>query len=154
MLRIAARVIRAAGAGGAVVGCGAMAATFPAGAASAFESLGLAGSSVVGREVASVAEPVFIASAVLVIVGALACSRLVTAMAAAGGVLLYLSMFVLSTGTSAEMSHTSSTVAMGGARANTALLTSGAVLLASSFVLPRIRRRRGTCAPVFRLLAR
>ena len=139
------RILRALGAAGAVVGCGAMAAMLPGVTASVFGGLGLAGSSVVGRALDPVAEPLFIVSAVLVIVGALACSWLATVLAGGGSVLAYLSMFVLTTGGSSSMADMG---AMDGAHANGALFVVGAALLVASFVVPLVRRRRETCSPV------
>ncbi len=151
MGRFFARVLRALGAVGAVLGCGAMAAMLPGVTASVFAGLGLAGSSVIGRALVPVAEPLFVVSAVLLVAGALPCSWLVTVMAGAGSVLAYLSMFVLTTGGGTSMARMGT---MGGAHANGALFVVGAALIVGSFVVPRVRRRRGTCSPVLAVLAR
>ncbi len=128
-----------------------MAAMLPGVTAGAFGGLGLAGSSVIGRALVPVAEPLFVASAVLLVVGALGCSWLVTVMAAVGTVLAYLSMFVLTTGGATDMAHMGT---MGGAHANGVLFVVGAALIIGSFVVSPIRRRRGTCSPVLAVLAR
>ena len=140
-----ARILRAVGAAGAVVGCGAMAAMLPGVTASIFGGLGLAGSSVAGRALDPVAEPLFIVSAVLMIVGALACSWLATVLAGSGSVLAFLSMFVLTTGGSSRMADMG---AMTGDHANGPMFLVGMALLVASFVVPLVRRRRGTCSPV------
>ncbi len=146
-----ARVLRALGAVGAVSGCGAMAAMLPGVTASAFGGLGLAGSSVIGQALVPVAEPLFVVSAVLMVVGALACSWLVTVMAGVGSALAYLSMFVLTTGGGSSMASMGTT---GGAHANGLMFVVGTALIVGSFVVPRVRRRRGTCSPVLAALAR
>lgn len=140
------RVLRGLGATGAVAGCGAMAAMLPGVTASVFGGLGLAGSSVVGRALDPVAEPLFIVSAAFLVLGALACSRLATVLAGGGSVLAYLSMFVLTTGGGSSMADMG---AMDGARANGPLFVVGTALIVASFVVPLVRRRRGTCLPVF-----
>jgi len=128
-----------------------MAAMLPGVTASAFAGLGLGGSSVIGGALVPVSEPLFVASAVFMVVGALACSWLVTVMAAAGSVSAYLSMFVLTTSGGTDMAHMGT---MGGAHANGVLFVVGAALIVGSFVVPQIRRRQGTCAPVLAVLAR
>ena len=95
MGRIATRPLGAVGAGAIVVGCGAMTAMLPGAAASVLGVLGLGGSSVVGRALASASKPLFVVSAVLLIVAGLACSWLATLTATGGSLLLYLGMFVL-----------------------------------------------------------
>lgn len=127
-----------------------MAAMLPGVAASAFGGLGLAGSSVIGRVLVPVAEPLFVVSAALLVLGALACSWLDTVMAGVGSVLAFVSMFVLTTGGGTSMAHMG---AMGGARANGVLFVVGAALIVGSFVVPAVRRRRGTCSPVLGVLA-
>lgn len=128
-----------------------MAAMLPGAAASLFGALGLAGSSVIGRALVPVAEPLFVVSALFLIAGALACSWLVTIMAGGGSVLAYLSMFVLTTGPGTTMAHMGS---MGRSRANGVMFIVGAVLIVGSFVVPPVRRRRGACSPVLAALAR
>jgi hypothetical protein len=137
------------GAAGAAVGCAAMAASLPAGIAGAFGSIGIGGSGVFARAFGDAARPVFIVSAILLIAGALACSRVVAALAAVGVLLLYLSMFAL-TG-----SNSMATMAMphahGGARANSITFYAGLGALLLSIAHQVWRRRRGTCSPVLAL---
>ncbi|MBA3802361.1 MAG: hypothetical protein H0X22_05605 [Acidimicrobiia bacterium] len=42
----------------------------------------------------------------------------------------------------------------GGAHANGLMFVVGTALIVGSFVVPRVRRRRGTCSPVLAALAR
>lgn len=148
--RLAARVLRAVGGVGAVAGCTSMTAMLPGVVASAFSAVGLAGSSAVGRALAPVTVPLFVVSALLLIVGAQACSRLATAAALGGCVFAYVGMFVLADG--ASMGGMG---AMGGSSAAPkAVFSLGAVLIVASFVITPLRRRRGTCAPVLAALGR
>jgi len=145
--RLAARVLRAVGGVGAVAGCTSMTAMLPGVVASAFSAVGLAGSSAAGRALAPVTVPLFVVSALLLIVGALACSRLATAAALGGCVFAYVGMFVLADGASMG--------AMGGSSApSKAVFSLGAVLIVVSFVITPLRRRRGTCTPVLAALGR
>jgi hypothetical protein len=94
----------------------------------------------------------FIVSAVLIILGALACSRLVAVLSVAGTVLLYLSMFQLaSRGSSGAGSM--STMSMqhrASLHAEPVTFYLGLALLLSGFALSLWRRRRRQCRPVFR----
>lgn len=146
-----ARVLRALGGVGAVAGCTSMTAMLPGVLASAFSAVGLASSSAVGRALAPVTIPLFVVSAVFLIVGALACSRLATLCALGGCVLAYVGMFVLADG--------ASTVGMGAmvgssSAASKAVFSVGAALIVASFVITPARRRRGACAPVLAVLSR
>ena len=147
---VAARVLRALGGLGALAGCTSMTAMLPGVLASAFSAVGLASSSAAGRALAPVAVPLFVVSAVLLIVGALACSRLATICALGGCALAYVGMFVLADGASmsgmAAMAP-SSTVSK-------AVFSVGAALIVASFVITPLRRRHGTCAPVLAALRR
>jgi hypothetical protein len=80
-----------------------MVSMLPGAAASALSVVGITGSSGLAIALAAVAQPLFIASAILVLISALACSRLVTALSAAGVTLLYLSMFQLATSTATSV---------------------------------------------------
>lgn len=149
MRRIVARLLGGVGAGGIVVGCGAMTAMLPGAAASVLGVLGLGGSSVVGRALASASKPLFVVSAVLLIVAGLACSWLAALTAAGGSLLLYLSMFVVLD----DDMGSSSMAGMSGmsGRANVPLFWAGSVIVVS-FVVSRWRRRQGNSAPVVSLL--
>ncbi|MCA1664119.1 MAG: hypothetical protein LC659_07615, partial [Myxococcales bacterium] len=72
------------GAAGTAIGCTAMAATLPAGIANLLAAVGVGGTGILARLVGSAARPLFIVSALLLIAGALTCSRLVTALATSG----------------------------------------------------------------------
>ena len=102
-----------------------MSATLPGAAASVLGGLGLAGSSVVGRALASVAEPLFVLSALFLIVGGLACSWLATLSAAVGSLVLYLSMFVLAGGVLANSAPMAGMSESGAAHANAPLFWVG-----------------------------
>lgn len=143
------------GAAGVAVGCAGMVAMLPGVVAGGFGALGITGSSALARTLSPVAEPLYITSAALILVGALACSRLVTLLAGAGTTLLYLSMFQLASGMSAggSMSMTSME-AHGTASSPSADVTafySGLVLLAATISLMTWRRHRRACRPLVRL---
>jgi len=139
---------------GTAVGCAAMAASLPAGIAGAFGSVGISGSGVFGRALGGAARPLFIASAILLVAGALACSRLVATLATVAGLLLYLSMFELAhggRGGSGSMSMMAMNHTHGSARADPITFYAGLGALLLSITLQIVRRRRGTCRPVLRL---
>lgn len=142
------RALRPVGFLGVVVGCVGMASMLPGVAASILGAAGLTGSSLVGRALAPVAEPLFIVSAALLVLGALACSRLPTALATGGAVLLYLGMWVLPSAGSPAGSMGAMTSAQGGAaRADAATFWTGVALVVASFALSGWRRRRRRCRP-------
>lgn len=99
------------GVAGVAAGCAGMAAMLPGGAAAALGAIGIGSSSALARTLSPVAEPLFVASAILVIVGALACSRLVAA-AVTGSALLYLSMFQLASADSTSGGSSMSMMSM------------------------------------------
>jgi hypothetical protein len=137
------------GTSGTAVGCAAMAASLPAGIAGVFGGIGIGGSGVFARVLGGAAQPLFIASAILLIAGALACSRLVATLATGAGLLLYLSMFELVHGGSGSMSMM--TTSHGAARADATTFYAGAAALLLSIALQVWRRRHGSCRPVLRL---
>jgi len=131
-----------------------MAASLPAGIAGAFGSVGLGGSGVFARALGGAGRPLFIASAILLVAGALACSRLVASLATVGSLLLYLSMFELARGGgggSGSMSMTAMNHTQGAAQAEPITFYAGLAALLLSITLQIVRRRRGTCRPVLRL---
>ncbi|MBA3736728.1 MAG: hypothetical protein H0W90_16320 [Actinobacteria bacterium] len=141
------------GAAGTVLGCTAMAASLPAGIAGVVGSLGITGSSALVDTLGSAARPLFIASAVLLIAGALTCSRIVATLAAAGALLLYLSMFELARGRDGgrgSMTMTAMNHANGVAQADAVTFYAGLGALLLSITLQAWRRRRGTCRPLLR----
>ncbi|MCU4186470.1 hypothetical protein K6U06_19030 [Acidiferrimicrobium sp. IK] len=150
MFKVAARVLRGVGALGAVAGCASMTAMLPGLAASMFAAVGLATSTAAGRALATVAEPLFVVSAVLMVLGALACSRLAILLAAAGCVAAFVGMFVLTS--VAAMARTGSMGATPPAAET--LFYMGAALIVASFATTLVRRRRRSCAPVVAALAR
>lgn len=150
MFKVAARMLRGLGVFGAAAGCASMTAMLPGVAASMFGALGLASSTVAGRALATLAEPLLVVSAVLLVSGALACSRLATLLAAAGSVSAFVGMFVLASG--AEMARMGSMGAT--SPAAEALFYVGAALIVASFATTLVRRRRRSCAPVVAAFAR
>lgn len=145
------------GAAGVSAGCAGMVAMLPGAAAGALGAIGLTGSSALARTLSPVAEPLFVASAVLVLVGALACGRLVALFAIGGTTLLYLSMFQLASngssgarpgGSMPEMSqpHYGSPPL----HADTTSFYLGLSLLVVAFALSASRRRRRECRPLIR----
>ncbi|MHB8659626.1 MAG: hypothetical protein ACYC91_17090 [Solirubrobacteraceae bacterium] len=130
----------------------------PGVAVGALGALGITGSSALARTLSPVAQPLFVVSAALVLISALACSRLVVALSSAGLVLLYLLMFGLSTGGAAGDGSSMSMTAMhqpnhagSTLHANVPTFYLGLVLLLSAVALRLWRRRRGQCRPVFRI---
>jgi len=100
---------------------------------------------------APVTIPLFVVSAVFLMVGALACSRLSTICALGGCALAYLGMFALAGGAS---SGGMSAMVGSSSAASKAVFSVGAILIVASFVIPPLRRRRGACAPVLAALSR
>ena len=144
------------GAAGVAGGCAGMVAMLPAVTAGALGAVGLTGSSALARALSPVAEPLFIASAVLVVIGALACSRLVVLLAMGGSSLLYLSMFQLASsgahsgssmsGMTMQPHHGSPTL-----HADATSFYLGLTLLMAAFGLRAWRRHRRECRPLVRL---
>ena len=142
------------GAAGVAAGCAGMVAMMPGAAAGVLGAIGISGSSALARTLSPIAEPLFIASAVLVIVGALACGRLVALLAVAGSVLLYLSMFQLASGRSTGGSMSMMTMQRphrASLQAEPVSFYVGLALLLSGFALSFWRRRRRQCRPLLRL---
>jgi hypothetical protein len=143
---------------GVALGCAGMASMLPGVAVGALGALGITGSSALARTVSPVAQPLFVVSAALILISALACSRLVVALSGAGLVLLYLSMFQLATGGAAGDGGSMSMTAMQQPQhagptlhANAPTFYLGLVLLLSAVALRLWRRRRHQCRPVFRI---
>jgi hypothetical protein len=151
MIRRALGILGGAGVG---LGCAAMVSMLPGAAASVLSVVGITGSSGLAITLAAVAEPLFIASAVLVVISALACSRLVTALSATGVTVLYLSMFELATSTATSGRGAMSMMAMQHSRqaasthANAPTFYLGLVILISSAALAAWRRHRHKCRPL------
>ncbi len=145
------------GAAGVAGGCAGMVAMLPGAAAGALGAVGISGSSALARTLSPVAEPLFIASAALVVIGALACSRLVVVLALGGSTLLYLSMFQLASsgahsgdsmsGMSMQQPHQGSSAT----HADEASFYLGLTLLVAALALSVWRRRRHECRPLVRL---
>lgn len=148
------RLLRALGLTGSAVGCAAMVSMLPGAAATALGALGVTGSSALARTLSPVAQPLFVGSAIALLVGALACSRLVTVITATGAGLLYLSMWVLpSAGSSSPAGVMTSMTAMatkhgGVGQADGPTFWAGLILVLGSFALSAWRRRRGRCHPL------
>jgi len=136
-----------------------MVSMLPGAVASVLGALGITGSSALARTLSPIAEPLFIGSSALILLGALACSRLVVALSATGAALLYLSMFQLAMGGSTgsaggSMSamairrpHHPASVAH--ADASTFYLGLGILLAAAA--LAAWRRHRHACQPLLRI---
>lgn len=107
-------------------------------------AIGLGGSSRVAGALAPAARPLFILSAILLVLGGLGCSRLAAALAAAGSLLLYVSMFGLTGGGSMAAMASDATAA----RADATTFYAGLVLVAASLIVSAVRRHRRTCRPL------
>jgi hypothetical protein len=143
------------GALGVAAGCAGMAAMLPGAAAGLLGAIGISASSALARTLSPIAEPLFIVSAVLVILGALACGRVVALLSVTGTVLLYLSMFQLASGRSTSGGSMSMTTMQprhhGSLHAEPVSFYLGLALLLSAFAVSFWRRRRHQCKPLFRL---
>jgi hypothetical protein len=150
------RALGILGGAGAGLGCAAMVSMLPGAAVSLLGVIGITGSSALAITLGHVAEPLFIASAALILISALACSRLVALLSGAGATLLYLSMFQLATGaasgagsmsmTAMRQSHHASAL-----HANAATFYLGLVMLVSAAALAAWRRHRHLCQPLIRI---
>lgn len=127
----------------------------PSAAASVLGVVGITGSSAFARTLSPVAQPLFIASAALILIGALACSRLVLLLAAAGTTLLYLSMFQLASGATTDggsmsmmsMEHRASS----SFHADVTTFYVGLIVLVVALALAAWRRHGRECKPLIRL---
>ena len=141
---------------GVGLGCAAMVSMLPGAAASVLSVVGITASSGLAVTLARVAEPLFIASAALILISALACSRLVAVLSAAGATLLYLSMFQLA-GSTSTSGDSMSMMAMHQSRhtptvhANAATFYLGLAMLVSAMALAGWRRHRHRCRPLLRI---
>lgn len=127
------RALRALGGIGGLASCLPMLAMLPAGFAGALGAVGLEADSGLSQELAPVAKPLLLVSAVVLAVGGLRCSRLAAAVALAGGGLLYLAMYVSTQpdGTTAP-----------------ALFYPGLALFLGTFLVGWVRPRIASCRPV------
>lgn len=145
------------GAAGVAAGCAGMVAMLPSAVASALGAIGITGSSAIAGTLSQAAEPLFLASSVLLVIGALRCSRLVVLFAVSGSGLLYLSMFQFASprvGSGSSTSMTSMQQAHNGVSAPHADATSfylGLILLAVALALYVWRRHRRACRPLVRV---
>jgi hypothetical protein len=134
-----------------------MVSMLPGATASVLGVVGITGSSGLAIALAAVAQPLFIASAILVLISALACSRLVAALSSAAVALLYLSMFQLATSTATGGSGSMSMTAMqhsgqaASTHTNTPTFYLGLLLFISSAALAAWRRHAHKCRPLLRL---
>lgn len=131
----------------------------PGAAVSVLGGLGITGSSALARALLPVAEPLFIASAALVLVSALACSRLVVVLSGAGAALLYLSMFQLASGEAtgggagsmSMMAMHPSHRAPSAMHADALTFYLGLLVLVVAAALAAWRRHRNACRPLLRM---
>lgn len=119
-------------------------------------AIGITGASALARTLSPIAEPLFIASAALILTSALVCSRLVAAISGTGAMLLYLSMFQLATGATARpgsmsMMAMQSNHPGSAPHANTPTFWLGLVMLVAAAALRTWRRHRHQCRPVLRI---
>lgn len=132
-----------------------MVAMLPGAVAGALGVVGITGASAIARTFSPVAEPLYIGSATLVVLGALACSRLVTLMAISGSVLLYLSMFQFASGGTMNGSAMSGMVTQTNHQsklhADPLSFYLGLAFLLTAFGLSIWRRRRQKCQPLLRV---
>ncbi len=138
---------------GNIVGCAAMAAVLPGAIASVLGVIGITGSSAFARTLAPAAEPLFIVSAVMLVLGGLFCSKVVTLLLASGSALLYVSMFELASGggKGGGMMAMTNSAHTAGSHADAPTFYSGLSLLAATMAASLWRRRRAYCRPVLRL---
>ena len=145
------------GTAGIGLGCAGMAAMLPSAATGALGVLGITGSGALARTLSPIAEPLLIASAVLILLSALACSRLVVILTGVGAVLLYLSMFQLATGGASGRRSSMSMMTMqqphhqSALHANAATFYLGLALLIGAATLRLWRQRRHECRPILRI---
>ncbi len=147
--------LSAIGGVGVVAGCAGMLAMLPGAVTGALGVVGITGASAIAPTLSPVAEPLYIGSSTLVVLGALACSRLVTLLAISGSGLLYLSMFRLAsggTGSGSAMSgmathaHDQSKL-----HADPVSFYLGLAFLVVGFALSIWRRHRQECRPLLRM---
>jgi hypothetical protein len=147
--------VTSVGAVGVAAGCAGMVGMLPGAAAGVLGAIGISGSDALARALSPVAEPLFIVSGVLVIVGALACGRLVALLSVGGTALLYLSMFQLasdrSTGGGSMSMMTTQRPHHASLHAEPMSFYLGLALLLSAFAFSFWRRRRRACRPLLRL---
>lgn len=144
------------GTAGIGLGCAGMTAMLPTAATGALGAIGITGSGALARTLSPIAEPLFVGSAALIVLSALACSRLVVILAATGAVLLYLSMFQLATGGARRRTSSMSMMAMqphhqSALHANAATFYLGLAVLIGAARLRLWRRRRHHCRPILRI---
>lgn len=161
-MRVARRACNAGGAVGVAAGCAAMVSMLPGAVAGALGVIGITGSGAFARTLSPIAEPLFVASAILLVVAALTCGRLVAALSVGGSLVLYLSMFQLaasdaSPGRSSDsmsmmsMQQTHDATAASSFRADAPTFYLGLALIVCAFAVSVWRRRRHRCRPVVRL---
>jgi len=146
-----AGLVRAAGGGLAAASCLPMVAMLPAAAATALATLGVDASTgpwaALRRALDPVARPLLVLSVLLLVTGSLRCGRAPAALAAAGGAVLCVSMYLASGSATAAMAGMGTHTATG--TTNGPLFYAGIGLIAASFAWSAIRRRRRTCRPAW-----
>lgn len=146
-----ARLARAAGGVLAAASCLPMVAMLPPAAATALATLGVDASTgpwaALRRALDPVARPLLVLSVLLLIAGSLRCGRAPAALAAAGGALLYVSMYLVSGSATASMAGMGTHTGTG--TTNAPLFYAGIGLIATTFAWSAIRRRRRTCRPAW-----
>jgi len=156
------RVVQALGGVLTLASCLPMVAMLPGAVAALLATLGITTTSgplaPVARSLAPVARPLLVAAVLLLVVGSLRCGIGPAILAAVGGTLLYLSMYVLPQPSSPGMGgmagmsspHVGGTAGRAGAVAasNAPLFYLGLAASLGTFLWSALRRRRRACRPV------
>ncbi len=146
-----AGLVRAGGGVLAAASCLPMVTMLPGAAATALATLGVDASTgpwaALRHTLNPVARPLLVLSVLLLIAGSLRCGRAPAALAAAGGALLYVSMYLASGSATASMAGMGTHTGTG--TTNGPLFYAGIGLIAATFAWSTIRRRRRTCRPAW-----
>jgi len=146
-----AGLVRTGGGVLAVASCLPMVAMLPGAAATALAPLGVDASTgpwaALRHALDSLARPLLVRSVLLLVAGSLRCGRAPAALAAAGGALLYVSMYRASGSATAAMAGMGTHTGTG--TTNGPLFYAGSGLIATTFAWSAIRRRRRTCRPAW-----
>ncbi len=146
-----AGLVRAAGGVLAVASCLPMIAMLPGAAATALGALGVDASTrpwaALRHALDPVARPLLVLSVLLLVAGSLRCGRAPAALAAAGGALLYVSMYLASGSATAAMAGMGTHTGTG--TTNAPLFYAGIGLIATTFAWSAVRCHRRTCRPAW-----
>lgn len=153
-MRLPTRALRALGGVLGFGSCLPMLAMLPSGVAGVLAAVGVKSTcgpfAPVADFLSPAAKPLLVVATLTLVAGVLHCGRLPVAVGAAGGTLLYLSMYVLPSGPD-QVDGMADMAAAGvppTAPTNAPAFYLGLALFVSAYVLPLIYRRRGLCRPV------